>query len=246
MLAVEGIHCRYGRINALRDASLTVGQGEFVCLIGANGAGKSTMLRAISGLMPVAEGAITFEGKRIDGRKASAIVGLGIAHCPEERKLWPQLTVAEHLDLGAFTRRDSADAARDRDRMLEIFPRIAERRDQLAGTLSGGEQQMVAIARALMSRPRLLMMDEPSLGLAPVIIDQLAPVISDIHASGTAILLVEQNAAMALAIADRAYVLETGTIVRAGTAGEIRRDPKVAEAYLGLAAPEDEETGAVP
>ena len=238
MLEVKSIACNYGHVTALRAASLTVGAGEFVCLIGGNGAGKTTMLRAISGLNKLAGGEILFEGKRIDGLKPSAIVGLGIAHSPEERKLWPDLTVGEHLDLGAFGRRDPAEVAADKAKMFEIFPRLGERRNQLGGTLSGGEQQMVAIARALMSRPRLLMMDEPSLGLAPVIIDQLVPVFSEIHRSGTAILLVEQNAAMALAIAERAYVLEAGTIAGEGDAVTMRRDPRVAEAYLGLPAAE--------
>ena len=214
MLRLDNIECRYGGISALRGVSMTVGKGEFVCLIGANGAGKSTLLRAISGLNPPVAGTIDFEGERIDRALPATIVRLGIAQCPEERKLWPQISVEEHLEIGAFTRRDKAGVVADIERVYAIFPLLKERRRQEAGTLSGGEQQMVAIGRALMSRPRLLMMDEPSLGLAPIIVESMAEVIKDIHAKGTSILLVEQNAMVALRMSDRAYVLEAGIIVR--------------------------------
>jgi len=233
MLRLDDIECRYGGISALRGVSMTVGEREFVCLIGANGAGKSTLLRAISGLNPPVAGTISFEGERIDRALPAAIVALGIAQCPEERKLWPQISVEEHLEIGAFTRRDKGGIAADIERIYGIFPRLKERRRQDAGTLSGGEQQMVAIGRALMSRPRLLMMDEPSLGLAPIIVESMAEVIKDIHAKGTSILLVEQNAMVALRMADRAYVLEAGTIVREGPSKDLLADDYVRQAYLG-------------
>ena len=233
MLRVEQLACRYGRVSALKDASLAVGAGELVALVGANGAGKSTLLRAISGLMKAAAGSITLDGQRIDGLAAAAIVRRGLAHCPEERKLWPALSVAENLQLGAYTRRDSEGIAQDLQRVYALFPRLQERHRQLAGTLSGGEQQMVAIGRALMCRPRLLMLDEPSLGLAPIMIESLVGAIRDIHRSGTAILLVEQNAYLALGMADRAYVLEAGVVVREGTGRELMADPAVRASYLG-------------
>lgn len=235
MLTLEGVSCRYGKVTAVDDVSLDVGGSELVCLIGSNGAGKTTVLRAVSGLMPIASGAIRFGEIEISNMKPAAIVGQGVAHCPEERKLWPQLTVSEHLRMGAFQRGSGADVRDDEAQMFEIFPRLAERRGQLAGTLSGGEQQMVAIARALMSRPRLLLMDEPSLGLAPVIVDQLIGVIARIRSLGTAILLVEQNAALALAVADRAYVLENGRLSWSGSAEELRNDPRISDIYLGAA-----------
>ena len=233
MLAVERIACRYGRVGAVQDASLAVGAGELVALVGANGAGKTTLLRAISGLMKLASGTITLDGKRIDGLAAGAIVRLGLAHCPEERKLWPALSVLENVKLGAYTRRDRDGIAADLDRVHALFPRLAEREKQLAGTLSGGEQQMVAIGRALMSRPRLLMLDEPSLGLAPIVIEALVQTIKDINRAGTAVLLVEQNAHLALGMADRAYVIEAGAIVREGTGRELIADPVVRASYLG-------------
>ncbi len=233
MLRLDNIECRYGGISALRGVSMTVGEGEFVCLIGANGAGKSTLLRAISGLNPPVAGRIDFEGERIDRALPATIVRLGIAQCPEERKLWPQISVEEHLEIGAFTRRDKAGVVADIERIYTIFPRLKERRRQEAGTLSGGEQQMVAIGRALMSRPRLLMMDEPSLGLAPIIVESMAEVIKDIHAKGTSILLVEQNAMVALRMSDRAYVLEAGNIVREGPSKDLLADDYVKQAYLG-------------
>jgi len=233
MLRLDNIECRYGGISALRGVSMTVGKGEFVCLIGANGAGKSTLLRAISGLNPPVAGTIDFEGERIDRALPATIVRLGIAQCPEERKLWPQISVEEHLEIGAFTRRDKAGVVADIERVYAIFPLLKERRRQEAGTLSGGEQQMVAIGRALMSRPRLLMMDEPSLGLAPIIVESMAEVIKDIHAKGTSILLVEQNAMVALRMSDRAYVLEAGSIVREGPSKDLLADDYVKQAYLG-------------
>ena len=233
MLAVERVACRYGRVGAVQDASLAVGAGELVALVGANGAGKTTLLRAISGLMKLASGTITLDGKRIDGLPAGAIVRLGLAHCPEERKLWPALTVLENVTLGAYTRRDPDGIAADLDRVHALFPRLAQRKKQLAGTLSGGEQQMVAIGRALMSRPRLLMLDEPSLGLAPILIEALVQTIKDINRAGTAVLLVEQNAHLALGMADRAYVIEAGAIVREGTGKELIADPLVRASYLG-------------
>jgi branched-chain amino acid transport system ATP-binding protein len=233
MLSVEAIVCRYRAISALRGVSLTVGAGEFVALVGTNGAGKTTLLRAVSGLTPPVEGTITFEGRRIDRASPAEIVRLGIAQSPEERKIWPQLTAEEHLRLGAFGRRDGAEIRRDVERIEAIFPRLAERRKQLAGTLSGGEQQMLAIGRALMSRPRLLLLDEPSLGLAPMVVAQVIDTIRAIHADGTAILMVEQNAAVALNHATRAYVLENGVVAKQGAAADLLRDPDVKRAYLG-------------
>jgi branched-chain amino acid transport system ATP-binding protein len=233
MLRIDAITCRYGHVGALRGVSIALGAGEFVALVGANGAGKTTLLRAVSGLTPPAEGEIHFEGKRIDRATPAEIVRCGIAHAPEERKIWPQLSVAEHLRLGAFLRTDAAEIRRDIERVETIFPRLAERRKQLAGTLSGGEQQMVAIGRALMSRPRLLLLDEPTLGLAPIIVAQVIETVRAIHRDGTAILIVEQNAAVALRHADRAYVLENGTVAKQGAASALLSDPAVQRAYLG-------------
>jgi branched-chain amino acid transport system ATP-binding protein len=233
MLDVRAISCRYGSIVALRDASLTVGEGEFVAIVGANGAGKSTLLRAISGLTPPHAGEIVWDGARIERATPGEIVQRGIAHCPEERKIWPQLSVIEHLRLGAYGRRDTAEIRGDMERIFEIFPRLAERRRQLCGTLSGGEQQMVAIGRALMCRPRLLMLDEPSLGLAPLIVDQVVETVSAINRQGTAILMVEQSAVLALRLARRAYVLESGAIVKSGAGQDLLQDQDVKRAYLG-------------
>jgi len=219
----------------VHDASLVVDAGELVALVGANGAGKTTLLRAISGLMPIASGSIQLEDGRIDGLAPRQIVRRGVAHCPEERKLWPALTVGENLSLGAYTRSDRQGIAADMARVLELFPRLAERHRQLAGTLSGGEQQMVAIGRALMCRPRLLMLDEPTLGLAPIVIDSLMKTIQEINRAGTAVLLVEQNAQLALGMAGRAYVIESGVVVREGTGRALLADPEVKAAYLGRA-----------
>ena len=232
MLVLDGVVCRYGSIEALHGVSMEVKAGEFVCLIGANGAGKSTLLRAISGLIEPALGTILLDGERIDGAKPSTIVARGIAHCPEERKVWPNLTVEDHLEIGAYTRKDREIRA-DIERIYDIFPHLGERRGQLGGTLSGGEQQMLAIGRALMSRPRLLMMDEPSLGLAPIILEGVAKTIREIHARGTAVLLVEQNAFLALQLADRACVMETGRIVKEGDSKSLMSDDYVKDAYLG-------------
>jgi branched-chain amino acid transport system ATP-binding protein len=233
MLEVKEIGCRYGAVEALRSLSVTVANGEFVALIGANGAGKTTLLRAISGLTPPHRGEILFDGRRIDHASPPEILRLGIAHCPEERKIWPHLSVAEHLRLGAYNRRDRAGIAADRDRLFDTFPRLAERQHQLCGTLSGGEQQMVAIARALMSRPRLLLLDEPSLGLAPMTAAQMIEAIAAIHQGGTAILIVEQSAVLALRHARRAYVLENGRLAKSGPAHSLLQDPDVQRAYMG-------------
>jgi branched-chain amino acid transport system ATP-binding protein len=210
-----------------------VAEGELVALIGANGAGKTTMLRTISGLLAPEAGTITFRGQAIQGADPGAIVRRGLAHCPEERKVWPQLTVREHLELGAFVRRDAREVRADIERVCATFPVLAERRRQLAGTLSGGEQQMLAIGRALMSRPVLLMFDEPSLGLAPLMVESIGAMIGRIRAQGTTVLLVEQNATLALRLADRAYVLETGRVTLSGPAGELAASPEVKRAYLG-------------
>jgi branched-chain amino acid transport system ATP-binding protein len=236
VLRLEGVSCRYGGFRALDGATLGVGRDEFVALVGANGAGKTTLLRAISGIVKPVAGSITFEGQPIAARSPRDIVRLGIAHCPEERKLWPRLTVLENLTLGAYSRNDQAGIAADLDRVFTTFPKLAERRGQEAGTLSGGEQQMVAVGRALMSRPRLLMLDEPSLGLAPIVIESLFETIGAIHRAGTAILLVEQNAVLALGRAQRAYVIEAGAIVREGTGAALLADPSIQASYLGRAA----------
>ncbi len=232
MLSLDDVVCRYGSIEALHGVSMEIKAGEFVCLIGANGAGKSTMLRAISGLIKPARGTIFWDGEQIDGDSPASIVRRGIAHCPEERKVWPHLSVEDHLEIGAYIRKDR-EITGDIKKVYDIFPHLAERRKQLAGTLSGGEQQMLAIGRALMSRPRLLMMDEPSLGLAPILLENLAKTIKEIHASGVTILLVEQNAFLALKLADRACVLETGKIVREGDSKTLMSDSYVKDAYLG-------------
>jgi branched-chain amino acid transport system ATP-binding protein len=227
---------------ALRDVSLEVQPREFVSLIGANGAGKTTLLRAISGLLELHAGRITFEGRRIDNTTTAHIVRLGIAHCPEERKLWPRLSVEEHLRLGAYSRKDHNAISKDIDRIYAIFPKLAERRAQLGGTLSGGEQQMVAIGRAIMSQPRLLMLDEPSLGLAPMIVDQVMGTIAEIHRSGITIIMVEQSAGVALHYSERAYVLENGSVVHHGAASALRADKAVQQAYLGAMATDSTQT----
>jgi branched-chain amino acid transport system ATP-binding protein len=233
MLAIEGLKVRYGAVEALKGISLQVGQGEVVTLIGGNGAGKSTLMRAIGGLAKVAAGTIRFEGHDITGIRGHDCVRLGIGHSPEGRMVFGDQSVRDNLVLGAYARRDDDGIASDIERYFGVFPRLAERQDQLAGTLSGGEQQMLAIARALMARPKLLLLDEPSLGLAPLIVREVFAVIRRLREEGMTILLVEQMANQALAIADRAYVIETGTITLAGTGAELLRDERVRSAYLG-------------
>jgi len=233
MLAVDDIHVYYGNIAALKGLSFKVEQGEIVTLLGSNGAGKSTTLRTISGLLRPRRGSLAFEGKRLDGVQAHDVVGLGIAQSPEGRRIFPRMTVSENLDLGAYLHKDTAGIAQDRENVLELFPRLRERIGQKAGTMSGGEQQMLAVARALMARPKLLLLDEPSMGLAPVLVDLIFDTISRIREQGTTVLLVEQNALAALRVADRAYVLESGSLKLAGTAAELAKDPEIVKAYLG-------------
>ena len=235
LLEIKDLIVRYGRIDALHGISLHVAEGEIVALIGANGAGKTTTMRAISGLRPVAEGSIHFDGEDITRLRADLRVVRGICQSPEGRGVFPGMTVLENLDMGAYTRRDTAGIAADLDRVFTLFPRLAERRKQAGGTLSGGEQQMLAVGRALMSRPKLLLLDEPSMGLAPMVIQQIFDIITEINQQGTTILLVEQNAQQALSRAHRAYVLETGRIVKEGTGQELLHDPAVKDAYLGVA-----------
>jgi branched-chain amino acid transport system ATP-binding protein len=233
MLLIEGLHASYGPIEALRGVDLAVSEGELVCLIGANGAGKSSTLRAVSGALRPRRGRVVFEGREIHAREPDEILKLGIAHCPEGRRVFPYLTVEENLEMGAYVRRDRRAVAEDLRRLAEHFPILAERRRQAAGTLSGGEQQMLAIARALMARPRLLLLDEPSLGLAPTVVERTFEIIADIRRQGTTVLMVEQNAHAALGMADRAYVMETGRIVLAGRARDLRENDHVRRAYLG-------------
>ncbi|MBF5031399.1 MULTISPECIES: ABC transporter ATP-binding protein [unclassified Micromonospora] len=235
LLEIEDVSLLYGRIQALHGISLTVDEGEIVALIGANGAGKSTTMRAISGIRPVASGTIRFAGEDITKLRADLRVRRGLCQAPEGRGIFPGMSVLENLDMGAYTRRDKAGIAQDLARVLDLFPRLAERRKQAGGTLSGGEQQMLAVGRALMSRPKLLLLDEPSMGLAPMLIQQIFTIITEINQQGTTILLVEQNAQQALARAHRAYVLETGRIVKSGTGADLLHDPSVKEAYLGVA-----------
>jgi len=236
LLEVANLVAKYGRITALQDVSLTVDEGEIVALIGANGAGKTTTLRAISGLIRPAAGSIRFAGRDITRLAPSEIVRAGISHSPEGRHVFPRMTVRENLELGAFTRRSKPEISADTEKVLTIFPRLKERFEQKAGTMSGGEQQMLAIARALMSRPRLLLLDEPSLGLSPKLVQTIFAVIRDISTRGTTILLIEQNARQALAIAARGYVLEVGAIAHAGAAAELAASEAVRAAYLGGAA----------
>jgi branched-chain amino acid transport system ATP-binding protein len=233
LLELDNVHSYYGHIHALRGISLTVDEGEVVTLIGSNGAGKTTTLRSIHGVLPPREGKILFAGEEIQGMPAHDMISKGIAQSPEGRKIFHRMTVLENLEMGAYHRKDSAGIREDMDRVFDLFPRLKERIKQESGTLSGGEQQMLAIGRALMSRPKLLLLDEPSMGLAPVLVERIFDIIEDINNQGTTILLVEQNANVALEIATRGYVLETGTIVNAAPAGELREDPKVREAYLG-------------
>jgi len=233
VLQVSDLHVFYGHVHALKGVSLEVNEGSIVTLIGNNGAGKSTLLKTISGLVPPASGAIQFMSKPIDALSCDDIVKLGISQTPEGRRVFPRSPVIENLEMGAYTRKDSGKVGEDIDRMLKRFPRLGERKNQLAGTLSGGEQQMLVIARALMSRPKLLMLDEPSLGLMPMLVNEVLKIIKEIHAEGTTILLVEQNARKALAIAEYAYVMETGNIVVEGPAEKVREMDQVRKAYLG-------------
>lgn len=234
MLEVHDIHAFYGNIHALRGLSLTVDEGEIVTLIGANGAGKSTTLRTISGLMKPRRGTVTLNGEDLADYAAHEIVYKGVSMVPEGRGIFAKLTVSENLDMGAFHRNDSSGISQDLERSFTLFPRLKERRNQVAGTLSGGEQQMLATARALMARPRLLLMDEPSMGLAPVLVENVFDTIKEINKEGTTILLVEQNAHMALQVAQRGYVLQTGEIVLSGACTMLAQDPMVQKAYLGM------------
>lgn len=234
LLEMKGIAANYGKINAIRDISIAVPEGKIVTIIGANGAGKTTTLRAMSGMLPITKGEITFEGKRIDGLPASKVVAHGIAHVPEGRRIFPDMTVEENLRTGAFLRRDKEAVEEDLEDVFKRFPRLRERRVQRAQTMSGGEQQMLAIGRALMSAPRLLMMDEPSMGLAPVIVEEIAQIVEEINANGLSVVLVEQNAELALELADHAYVLETGNMALEGPADELHDNDHVRAAYLGL------------
>ena len=232
MLELRDVVCRYGQMTALKGISLTVGKGQLVALIGANGAGKTTTLRAISGLLHPTAGSIVFEGHDITHAAARTILSLGIAHCPEGRHVFPQMTVLENLEMGCYLRSDHREIAIDMARIFDEFPRLAERRQQAAGTLSGGEQQMLAIGRALMSRPKLILFDEPSLGLAPNIVERTFDIITNIRASGTTILMVEQNASAALDMCDHAYLLESGSLALEGSGRELIGNPHVREAYL--------------
>jgi branched-chain amino acid transport system ATP-binding protein len=234
LLEVRGISTYYGRIRALHEVSLAVDTGEIVALIGSNGAGKTTTLRTISGLLHPSSGAVWFAGRDITDDRADEIAKVGIGHSPEGRRLFARMTVTDNLAMGAYARRDRAEVRRDRDRVFSLFPRLGERAGQLAGTLSGGEQQMLAIGRALMSKPKVLMLDEPSLGLAPILVQTIFEIIKEINQQGTPILLVEQNATLALQVAHRAYVLETGSIVKEGTGKELLESEDVQKAYLGL------------
>ena len=231
LLALTGVDVSYGSIRALKDVSLEVGEGEIVTLLGANGAGKTTTLRTISGLLTPRPGKISFDGSSIEGAPAHQIVGMGISHVPEGRRIFPRMSVVENLEMGAYRRRGNLGP--DLDRAFGLFPVLQERRRQLGGTLSGGEQQMLAIGRALMSRPRLLLLDEPSMGLAPLIVAQIFRIIAEIREGGTTVLLVEQNAAQALTVADRGYVLETGEIVMSDRAEVLLHDDRIRAAYLG-------------
>jgi branched-chain amino acid transport system ATP-binding protein len=233
VLEVEDVHVYYGAIHALKGVSLDVREGEIVTLIGANGAGKSTTLRAINGLNRPRQGVIRFQGAEISGRTPHSIVKSGIAQSPEGRRLFPRMSVMENLEMGAFQRTDRANFAEDVARVFELFPRLEERRAQKAGTLSGGEQQMCAIGRALMARPKLLLLDEPSMGLAPIFVERIFEIVVEINKQGTPVLLVEQNALMALEVANRGYVMETGRIALQGAAAELKTNEQVRKSYLG-------------
>src|SRR5689334_10033137 len=233
VLKVEGLTCRYGKVAAVRELSIEVREGELVSLIGANGAGKTTTLKAISGVLPPVAGRITFQGEDITHAGARRVLQLGIAHCPEGRRVFPYMTVAENLEMGCYLRADADGVARDMARLFERFPILHERRNQAAGTLSGGEQQMLAISRALMSRPKLVLFDEPSLGLAPNLVERTFEIIKGIRAQGVTVVMVEQNAFAALELSDRSYVLDQGRVIMTGTGAELLDNPHVKAAYLG-------------
>ncbi len=233
LLQLSDVSAGYGTITALRHVSLEVAEGEVVVLLGANGAGKTTVLRVVSGLIRPREGEVVFDGRMIHGRPPESLVGLGVVHVPEGRQIFPELTVAENLRLGAYRQQDRRQAKADLEWVFSLFPILQERSNQLAGTLSGGEQQMLAIGRALMARPRLLLLDEPSLGLAPRVVRQIFEVIRTIHAGGTTVLMAEQNAHLALGLAQRAYVLQTGQVRLWGTPAELQENPEVKRLYLG-------------
>ena len=234
MLCLENITVQYGKVIAVKDVTIEVAEGEIVALIGANGAGKSTTLRAISGLVRPSAGRIDFDGHDLTGIDAENITKLGIAHVPEGRRVFPLMTVMENLEMGAYLRNDSVSIARDLETVFQHFPRLKDRVGQMAGTMSGGEQQMLAMGRALMSAPKVILMDEPSLGLSPIMCQEIARIIRDIHAAGRTVVLVEQNARLALALADRGYVLETGNVAMSGDAKMLREDDMVRKTYLGL------------
>jgi branched-chain amino acid transport system ATP-binding protein len=233
LLQVENIHTFYGAIQALKGISIEVFEGEIVTLIGSNGAGKTTTLRSISGIVPPREGSIYYQGEDITGVPGHTVAGMGLAHSPEGRRIFPRMTVLENLEMGAFTRKDPAAIRTDLDRVYEMFPRLKEREKQKAGTMSGGEQQMLAMGRALMAQPSLLLLDEPSLGLAPVIVDKIYEIIREINQQGVTILLVEQNANYALDVSSRGYVLETGKVALTDKSASLRNDERVKAAYLG-------------
>ena len=234
LLELDRVDTFYGRVQALQSVTMTIEEGEIVTLIGSNGAGKTTTLRTISGLTRAAKGKVRLRGQEITQVAPDRIVMLGIGHAPEGRRVFNRMSVRDNLFLGAYVRKDGHAIREDEDRVYRLFPRLKERRDQIAGTLSGGEQQMLAIGRAMMSRPKVLLLDEPSLGLAPILVDTIFQVITDINKEGTTILLIEQNAAKALQVANRGYVLETGRIVKEGTARALRESPDVQRAYLGV------------
>ena len=233
LLELKDVHTYYGAIHALRGISFEVEDGEIVTLIGSNGAGKSTTLRTISGLLRPRQGEIWLAGERIDGKRPYEVVELGVSQSPEGRRVFARMSVQENLEMGAFARKDRTTLPAEYDRVFELFPRLLERRAQKAGTLSGGEQQMLAIGRALMAKPRVLLLDEPSMGLAPILVEQIFDIVKAINEGGTTVLLVEQNALMALGIAKRGYILQTGEVVLADTAERLRTDPAVRKAYLG-------------
>jgi branched-chain amino acid transport system ATP-binding protein len=233
MLEIDNIHTYYGNIHALRGVTVSVDKGEIVTLIGANGAGKSTTLNTISGILKPREGEVRLEGELLNDLPAHTIVARGVSQSPEGRKIFARLTVRENLEMGAFARKDKPEIGEDFERVFELFPRLKERIKQVGGTLSGGEQQMLAIGRAMMARPKVLLLDEPSMGLAPILVEEIFKIVRDINRQGTTVLLVEQNANMALQVANRGYVLETGSIALEGTATQLREDPRIKAIYLG-------------